>query len=111
MPGLIRREGVDWVNFSYSDVSHQEVMHNASLVLAAGASFGLLGPHQTSIASRRPVINVGAVRTGVGKSSLTRRLARFFLEKGRQVAAIRHPTPYGDLETQAVQRWLVRGLG
>ena len=68
LPGLIRREEADWVYFCYRDVSHQEVMYKASLVLGAGASFGLLGPHQTSNASRRPVIRVGAVRTGVGKN-------------------------------------------
>ena len=102
---LIKRERVNWVYFSYSDISHQDVMHKASIVLAAGASFGFLGPERTSLVSRRPVISVCAVRTGVGKSSATRRIARFFLDRRRQVSVIRHPMPYGDLEAQRVQRF------
>jgi predicted GTPase len=102
---LIKRERVDWVYFSYSDVSHMDVMHKASAVLAAGASFGFLGPRHTAIASKKPVISVCAVRTGVGKSSATRRIAKFFLDRKRQVSVIRHPMPYGDLEAQRVQRF------
>lgn len=102
---LIKREYVDWVYFCYSDISHADVMHKASTVLAAGASFGFLGPDRTAITSRRPVISVCAVRTGVGKSSASRRIARFFLDRGRQVSVIRHPMPYGDLEAQRVQRF------
>lgn len=102
---LIRRERVNWVYFSYSDVSHLDVMHKASTVLAAGASFGFLGPEHTAIESSKPVIAVCAVRTGVGKSSATRRIARFFLERRRLVSVIRHPMPYGDLEAQRVQRF------
>ncbi len=102
---LIKRERVNWVYFSYSDISHADVMHKASTVLAAGASFGLLGPDRTAIPSRRPVISVCAVRTGVGKSAASRRVARHFLEIGRQVSVIRHPMPYGDLEAQRVQRF------
>ena len=102
---LIKQERVDWVYFSYSDVSHQDVMHKASAVLAAGASFGFLGPECTAIPARRPVISICAVRTGVGKSSATRRVAKFFLDRKRQVSVIRHPMPYGDLEAQRVQRF------
>ncbi|MDA0264958.1 MAG: GTPase [Chloroflexi bacterium] len=102
---MIRRERIDWVYFSYSDISHQDVMHKASTVLAAGASFGFLGPERTAIRSRKPVISVCAVRTGVGKSSATRRIARFFLERDRKVSVIRHPMPYGNLEAQRVQRF------
>ena len=102
---LIKRERVNWVYFSYSDVSHQDVMHKASMVIAAGASFGFLGPESTWIESRKPVISVCAVRTGVGKSSATRRIARFFLDRRRRVSVIRHPMPYGDLEAQRVQRF------
>ena len=105
LSALIKQEQVDWVYFSYSDISHADVMHKASTVLAAGASFGFLGPERTAIRSRRPVISVCAVRTGVGKSSTTRRLARFFLDRSRQVSVIRHPMPYGDLEAQSVQRF------
>ena len=102
---LIKRDRVNWVYFSYSDISHQDVMHIASTVLAAGANFAFLGPESTAIASTKPVISVCAVRTGVGKSSATRRIARFFLERRRQVSVIRHPMPYGDLEAQRVQRF------
>ena len=102
---LIKRERVNWVYFSYSDVSHQDVMHKASIVLAPGASFGFLGPELTSLVSHRLVISVCAVRTGVVKSSATRRIARFFLDRRRQVSVIRHPMPYGDLEAQRVQRF------
>jgi predicted GTPase len=101
---LIKRDRVNWVYFSYSDISHQDVMHKASEVLAAGANFAFLGPESTAIASTKPVISVCAVRTGVGKSSATRRIARFFLERRRQ-SVIRHPMPYGDLEAQRVQRF------
>ncbi|MCH8298863.1 MAG: GTPase [Chloroflexi bacterium] len=102
---LIKRERVNQVYFSYSDISHLDVMHKASTVLAAGANFAFLGPESTAISSRRPVISVCGVRTGVGKSSATRRIARFFLDRRRQVSVIRHPTPYGDLEAQRVQRF------
>lgn len=102
---LIKKERIDWVYFSYSDISHADVMHKASTVLAAGASFGFLGPNRTGIPSHRPVISVCAVRTGVGKSSATRHIARFFLGRGRRVSVIRHPMPYGDLEAQRVQRF------
>ncbi|MDA1129090.1 MAG: GTPase [Chloroflexi bacterium] len=105
LAALIEKERVDWVYFSYSDVSHADVMHKASAVLAVGASFGFLGPKHTAILSRRPVISVCAVRTGVGKSSATRRIARFFLDRDRQVSVIRHPMPYGDLEAQRLQRF------
>ncbi len=102
---LVRREKVQWVYLAYSDLSHLDVMHKASIALAAGASFGLLGPAQTCIASTKPVVSIGAVRTGVGKSSLSRRVAQFFLQRGRRVVAVRHPMPYGDLEAQTVQRF------
>ena len=105
LSAMVKREHIDWVYFSYSDISHADVMHKASAVLAAGASFGFLGPERTAIPSRRPVISVCAVRTGVGKSSTTRRIARFFLDRGRRVSVIRHPMPYGDLEAQRVQRF------
>ncbi len=102
---LVRREKVQWVYLAYSDLPHLEVMHKASIALAAGASFGLLGPQQTWLASSKPVVSIGAVRTGVGKSSLSRRVAQFFLQRGRRVVAVRHPMPYGDLERQTVQRF------
>ncbi len=102
---LIREEKVDQVFFSYSDTPHAYVMHQASLVQAAGASFVLLGPDETMIKSSLPVVSVCAVRTGCGKSQTTRKIALLLKEKGRRVVAIRHPMPYGDLARQAVQRF------
>jgi predicted GTPase len=102
---LIRREEIDQVYFAYSDLPHIEVMHRASLVLAAGASFGMLGPKATMLEASVPVISVCAVRTGVGKSALSRFIVRWLIEQGLRVAAVRHPMPYGDLEKQAIQRF------
>jgi predicted GTPase len=102
---LIRDQQVDCVYFSYSDIAHVEVMHRASIVLAVGASFGLLGPRETMIAARVPVVAVGAVRTGAGKSPVSRYIVRWLRAQGHRVVAIRHPMPYGDLERQAVQRF------
>jgi predicted GTPase len=93
------------VVFAYSDVEHTLVMHKASIALAAGADFTLLGPARTMLASRLPVIAICAVRTGVGKSQTARWLARLLKERGLRVAVMRHPMPYGDLERQAVQRF------
>ncbi len=104
-----RRLAVDRVVFAYSDVPHAHVMHLASRVLAAGASFELPGPASTQIVAGVPVIAVSAVRTGCGKSQVARYLARLLRDAGRRVAVIRHPMPYGDLARQAVQRFATRG--
>ena len=105
LESLIRERHVDRVIFAYSDVSHETVLHVASRVLAAGADFELLGPRTTMIASRRPVLAVGAVRTGSGKSQTTRYLAALLADRGLTPVVIRHPMPYGDLAAQAVQRY------
>ncbi|MFQ6615889.1 MAG: cyclic 2,3-diphosphoglycerate synthase [Fidelibacterota bacterium] len=105
LSSLIDELQVDTVVFSYSDVSHEYVMHKASEVIKAGADFTLLGGLKTMIPSRRPVVAVGAVRTGSGKSQTTRRVARILRESGKRVVVIRHPMPYGDLVTQRVQRF------
>lgn len=102
---LIKTYKVDEVHFAYSDVSHEYVMNKASQVLAAGANFVLLGPNDTMIKSRKPVVSVCAVRTGSGKSQTTRKVALTLKAKGRRVVVIRHPMPYGDLVKQAVQRF------
>lgn len=102
---LIREHRIDLVAFSYSDVSHVEVMHKASLVMAEGADFMLLGATYTMLRSARPVIAVCAVRTGCGKSQTTREVCRILRGRGRKVVAVRHPMPYGDLKRQAVQRF------
>jgi len=102
---LIAQLAVDQVIFAYSDVAHEYVMHKASQVLAAGADFRLLGPHATMLTSRKPVVAIGAVRTGSGKSQTTRRVCDILRSQGKKVAAVRHPMPYGDLVKQACQRF------
>jgi predicted GTPase len=102
---LIADHQVDEVVFSYSDVSHDEVMHRASLALAAGASFRLLGPRETMLESSKPVVAVTAVRTGSGKSQTSRKIGRILIDAGLRVALVRHPMPYGDLEAMRVQRF------
>lgn len=102
---LCQNERVDKVVFAYSDVSHALVMHQASIALAEGADFVLLGPKRTMLRAAVPVIAISAVRTGCGKSQVTRWLSRLLRDRGLSVAVIRHPMPYGDLESQAVQRF------
>lgn len=102
---LILGMKVDDVVFSYSDVSHEYVMHKASEVLKCGANFKLLGGKKTMIRSNKPVIAIGAVRTGSGKSQTSRRVAEVLTDVGRRVAIIRHPMPYGNLAKQKVQRF------
>ncbi|MFZ2052777.1 MAG: cyclic 2,3-diphosphoglycerate synthase [Candidatus Aminicenantales bacterium] len=102
---LIQKFKVDDVHFAYSDVSHEYVMNKASQVQAVGANFVLLGPDDTMIRSRKPVVSVCAVRTGSGKSQTSRKAALIIKAKGRRVAVIRHPMPYGDLVKQKVQRF------
>ncbi len=102
---LIRREKIDQVIFSYSDVPPDYVMHRASAVLAAGADFRLLGRAATEVKSSKPVVSICAVRTGAGKSQTTRRVSVILRELGYRVAAVRHPMPYGNLVAQAVQRF------
>lgn len=108
---LIREHQVDDVVFSYSDVSHEYVMHLASRALAAGADFRLLSPRHTMLKASKPLVSVGAVRTGSGKSQTSRRILGILQnELGYQrVVAIRHPMPYGDLAAQAVQRFATYG--
>ena len=105
LEALIKKHGVTKVYFSYSDVSHEYVMHKASLVQAAGSSFVLLGPDDTMVKSKKPVVSVCAVRTGSGKSQTSRKAALILKKKGRRVVVIRHPMPYGDLAKQKVQRF------
>ena len=102
---LIRNHAIDELVFSYSDVTHEHVMHVASRALAAGASFTLLSPHETTLTSAKPVVAVCAVRTGSGKSQTTRRIAQLLRADGKRVAVLRHPMPYGDLTKQVVQRF------
>ncbi|MBP7998580.1 MAG: GTPase [Chloroflexi bacterium] len=106
LEALIHEYQVDRVIFSYSDVSHEYVMHLASRVLAAGASFELLSPRRTMVKSSKPVVSIGAVRTGSGKSQTSRRVVQILQEMGyERVVAVRHPMPYGNLIAQRVQRF------
>ncbi len=102
---MIADLNVDEVVFAYSDVPHSFVMHQASRVLSAGADYTLLGPKQTMLRSTKPVISIGAVRTGSGKSQTTRRVCELLKARGMRVVAIRHPMPYGDLTKQICQRY------
>ncbi len=105
LPELVRRYSVDFVFFAYSDMSHADVMHKASIAQAAGASFVLLGPRQTMLRSRRKVVAITATRTGAGKSPLTQWLAKGLASAGVSAVTLRHPMPYGNLGKQAVQRF------
>ncbi|NLJ72496.1 MAG: GTPase [Syntrophomonadaceae bacterium] len=105
LPELINKYQIDQVVFAYSDVSHADVMHKASLVSACGADFRLLGPKHTMVKSSLPVVAVTAVRTGSGKSQTTRYVADLLTKKGKKVAVIRHPMPYGNLEEQIAMRF------
>jgi predicted GTPase len=102
---LIQELKVDDCVFSYSDVPYQRVMAMSAIVNAAGANFKLLGSKDTMIKSTKPVIAVGAVRTGCGKSQTSRKIIEYLMEKGLKVVAIRHPMPYGNLVAQKVQRF------
>ena len=105
LEALIRTREIEQVVFAYSDLAHAEVMHLASRALAAGADFTLLGPERTMIAAGVPVIAVSAVRTGCGKSPVSRWLSRELKSRGLRAAVVRHPMPYGDLARQNVQRF------
>jgi len=105
LPELIKRYKVDEVVFAYSDVSHEYVMHKASLALACGADFRLMGAESTMLKSAKPVVAVCAVRTGSGKSQTSRRVSKILKEAGKKVVVVRHPMPYGDLRRQIIQRF------
>ncbi|MFN2590533.1 MAG: cyclic 2,3-diphosphoglycerate synthase [Actinomycetota bacterium] len=105
LPQLVDDLKVDDVVFAYSDVSHEYVMHRASIAMAAGASFVLLGPEATMLQARVPVVAVCAVRTGSGKSQTTRKVVDVLRAHGRTAVVVRHPMPYGDLVAQRVQRF------
>jgi predicted GTPase len=102
---LVAEHHVDEVILCYSDLKHETVMHKASLVLATGADFRLMGPHATMLRSTKPVVAVCATRTGCGKSQTSRKVGKTLLDAGLKVALVRHPMPYGDLEAMRVQRF------
>jgi predicted GTPase len=105
LPRLIKENDVDEVVFAYSDVSHEYVMHKASIALANGVDFRLMGPKTTMLKAKVPVVSVCAVRTGSGKSQTSRQVAKILKSGGLRVAAIRHPMPYGDLRRQIWERF------
>lgn len=102
---LIKKYGVNQVIFAYSDVSHEYVMHKASIVLANGPDFRLMGPETTMLEAKVPLVSVCAVRTGSGKSQTSRRVTKILKNKGLRVVVVRHPMPYGDLRKQVWQRF------
>ncbi len=105
LDSLVKDRHVDQVVFAYSDISHEDLMHKASRVLAAGAEFRLLGTKATMLQSSKPVVSVCAVRTGAGKSPVSKKVANILREEGLRVIVVRHPMPYGDLMKQTVQRF------
>ena len=105
LPDLIRTKQIDQVILAYSDLPHQYVMNKASVVLASGADFRLMGPKSTMLKSNLPVVSICAVRTGCGKSQTTRKVTDILKKKGYKIAVIRHPMPYGDLIEQIWQRY------
>jgi predicted GTPase len=105
LPRLVPELDVNEVVFAYSDVRHEHVMHQASLALSLGVDFSLLGPRRTMLAAKVPVVAVCAARTGVGKSQTTRRICELLKARGKRVAVLRHPMPYGDLRRQVCQRF------
>ncbi|MFB6091465.1 MAG: cyclic 2,3-diphosphoglycerate synthase [Haloquadratum sp.] len=108
LEAIVAEEAVDTVVFSYSDVSHEHVMHRASRALAAGADFRIVGPDRMMLDSSVPVVAVDAVRTGCGKSQTARKLADLLRERGHETVVVREPMPYGDLLAQRVQRFATR---
>ncbi len=105
MEQLVREQNIDLVVFCYSDVTHEHVMHVGSRAMAAGANYLLLGPRDTMLESKVPVVAVCAARTGAGKSQTSRRVAGILRDRGKRVVVVRHPMPYGKLLAQAVQRF------
>ena len=102
---FVKKNEVKLVVFAYSDISHEELMHRASIALATGADFKLVSPSRHQIKSTKPVLSICAVRTGVGKSSVARAAVRFFQNRGKRVVGVREPMPYGDLSRQTVMRF------
>ena len=102
---LIKKHKVDEVVFAYSDVSHEEVMHKASRVLASGGDYRLISGKNTMIKANKPIISICAVRTGCGKSQVSRAVYRYLKNRGYKVVAIREPMPYGNLIEQNVMRF------
>ena len=102
---IIKNMNIDEVIFAYSDIPYEYVMHRCALVNAAGVDFRLMGSNETTLKSKVPVVSVGAVRTGSGKSQTSRRVSEILTNKGKKIVVVRHPMPYGNLVEQKVQRF------
>lgn len=105
LPKLIKDKDVELVILAYSDLSYDDVMHKASIVGSNGPDFMLMGPKSTMLKAKVPVVSVCAVRTGAGKSTVSRAVSRVMKARGKKVIVVRHPMPYGELETEAIQRF------
>ncbi|MCG2694992.1 cyclic 2,3-diphosphoglycerate synthase [Candidatus Parcubacteria bacterium] len=105
LPDLIKKKKAEEVFFSYSDVSYKDLMQKASVALSGGVRFSLLGPNQTMIKSKKPVVAITAVRTGCGKSVISQYIADYFSKKNLRAGVVRHPMPYGDLKKQICQKF------
>ena len=105
LPKIIKEKNVDLVVLAYSDLAYDDVMHKASVVLASGPDFRLMGPKTTMLKSKLPMISVCAVRTGAGKSTVSRIVSRSLKKKYGRVVVIRHPMPYGDLSEEICERF------
>lgn len=103
---MIKKYNVDECVLAYSDITYEYAMGVSAIVNAAGADFKLMGPNSTMLKSNKPVIAVGATRTGTGKSQTSRRIIEYLVDMGLKVVAVRHPMPYDpDLNKQRVQRF------
>jgi predicted GTPase len=109
LEGLIKKYKIEECVFSYSDISHEDVMHLASRTISAGANFVMLGGEDTMIMSKKKIVSICAVRTGAGKSPVSRKVAEILKKHGKKIVAIRHPMPYGDLDRQEIQRFAEYG--
>ena len=109
LPELIKKFKIDYVFLCYSDLSNEEVMKKASIVLSSGVNFALLGTNDTYLISKKPIISVTAVRTGCGKSRISKRIALYLKNKGYKIVNIRHPMPYGDLRKEEVEKFYTEG--
>jgi predicted GTPase len=105
LPTIIREKNVDLVVLAYSDLAYPDVMHKASIVLAAGADFRLMGPKTTMLKSNLPVVSVCAVRTGAGKSTVSRAVSKSLKRILGRVVVVRHPMPYGNLAEEVCERF------
>ncbi|MEM0199331.1 MAG: cyclic 2,3-diphosphoglycerate synthase [Desulfurococcaceae archaeon] len=100
---IVKQYAVEEAVLAYSDLTYDELGHILSRLVALGLSFRIIGPNETMIEASKPVIAVLGVKTGVGKSTVSREVAQELRRRGLRVGIVRHPMPYGDLEKQAIQ--------